>query len=105
MAFFEELRRRNVFRVGVAYVVAAWVLLQVFDVVGEILALPAWAGRLLLAALVVGFVLALILAWLYELTPEGLRPESEVDRSQSITPDAEPDHDRTAGPGGGIPAG
>jgi len=82
MSFFAELKRRNVFRVGLAYAVAAWVLLQVFDVIGEILELPAWGGKLILALLLVGFFLALILAWAYELTPEGVRRESEVDRSR-----------------------
>jgi len=85
MSLFTELKRRNVFRVGIAYAVAAWVLLQVFDVIGEILELPAWGGKLILAMLVVGFFLALILAWAYELTPEGVKRESEVDRSQSVT--------------------
>ena len=47
MSFFEELKRRNVFRVGAAYAVTAWVLLQVLDVVGEILELPAWGGKLI----------------------------------------------------------
>jgi TolB-like protein/Flp pilus assembly protein TadD len=82
---FEELKRRNVFRVGVAYAVAAWVLLQVFDVVGEILDLPEWGGKLILAMLVVGFFIALILAWAFELTPEGVKRESDVDRTQSQT--------------------
>jgi len=85
MSFFEELKRRNVFRVGAAYAVAAWVLLQVLDVVGEILELPQWGGKLILALVVVGFVLALIFAWVYELTPEGVKRESEVDRSRSIS--------------------
>ncbi len=86
MSFFEELKRRNVVRVGIAYAVFAWVLLQVLDVVGEILELPAWGGRMILVALVIGFFLALIFAWVYEITPEGLKKEEEVDRSQSITP-------------------
>ena len=85
VTLFQELKRRNVFRVGVAYVVAAWVLLQVFDVIGEILDLPASGGKLILAMLIVGFFIALILAWAYELTPEGVKRESEVDRSQSVT--------------------
>jgi TolB-like protein/Tfp pilus assembly protein PilF len=85
MSFFEELKRRNVVRVGVAYAVSAWVLLQMFDVVGEILELPAWGGKMILAALVIGFFLALIFAWVFELTPEGLMKETEIDRSQSIT--------------------
>ncbi len=86
MSFFDELKRRNVFRVGAAYAVAAWVLLQMFDVIGEILELPLWGGKLILLALVIGFFLVLILAWFYELTPEGVKRDYEVDRSQSITP-------------------
>jgi len=86
MSFFEELKRRNVFRVGVAYAVSAWVLLQIFDVIGEILELPAWGGKMVLAMLIIGFFLALFFAWAFELTPEGFKRESEVDRSQSITP-------------------
>jgi len=85
LKLFEELKRRNVFRVGAAYAVAAWVLLQVFDVVGEILELPEWGGKLILAMLVVGFFIALILAWAFELTPEGVKRESEVDRENSQT--------------------
>ncbi|MDX1381392.1 MAG: hypothetical protein R3233_09740, partial [Xanthomonadales bacterium] len=85
MSFFEELKRRNVFRVGAAYAVAAWVLLQVLDVVGEILELPPWAGKLLLALLVAGFFIAVFAAWAYELTPEGVKRERDIDRSQSIT--------------------
>ena len=85
MKLFQELKRRNVFRVGIAYAVAAWVLLQVFDVIAEILDLPAWGGKLILAMLVIGFFIALIVAWAYELTPEGVKRESEVDRTQSIT--------------------
>jgi TolB-like protein/Tfp pilus assembly protein PilF len=85
MSFFEELKRRNVVRVGIAYAVAAWVLLQLTDVVGEILELPEWGGKLILLAVVVGFIPALILAWAFEWTPEGVKRESEVDRSQSIS--------------------
>jgi TolB-like protein/Flp pilus assembly protein TadD len=86
MSLFDELKRRNVFRVGIAYVVAAWVLLQLFDVIGEILELPEWGGKLILAMLVLGLFMALIFAWAFELTPEGVKRESEVDRSRSITP-------------------
>jgi len=85
MSFFEELKRRSVVRVGIAYAVAAWVLLQMFDIIGEILELPAWGGKMILAALVIGFFLALILAWVFQLTPEGLKKETEIDRSQPVT--------------------
>jgi TolB-like protein len=86
MTFLEELRRRRVFRVGIAYVVAAWILLQVLDVIGEILELPPWGGKLLLVIIIVGFFVTIFVSWAYELTPEGIKRESEVDRGQSITP-------------------
>jgi TolB-like protein len=85
MSVLNELRRRNVFRVGIAYAVGAWILLQVLDVIGEILELPAWGGKLLLAIIVAGFFVTLFVSWAYELTPEGIKRESEVDRTQSIT--------------------
>jgi hypothetical protein len=85
MGLFEELKRRNVIRVGIAYAIAAWVLLQITDVVGEILELPAWGGKLILLILAVGFPLALIFAWAFEMTPQGIKREKDVDRSQSIT--------------------
>ena len=69
MSLFEELKRRNVVRVGIAYAVSAWVLLQMVDIIGEILELPAWGGKMILAALVIGFFVALIFAWVFELTP------------------------------------
>jgi hypothetical protein len=85
MRFVAELKRRNVFRVGIAYAVTAWVLLQVLDVVGEILELPAWGGKLILAIIVAGFFVTLFVAWAFELTPEGIKRESEVKRSESVT--------------------
>jgi TolB-like protein/Tfp pilus assembly protein PilF len=85
LSFFQELRRRNVFKVGAAYAVTTWVLLQLTDVVAEIMELPDWAPKLILLLLAVGFVPALIIAWAFELTPQGIKLESEVDRSQSVT--------------------
>lgn len=85
MTFLQELRRRNVFRVGIAYAAMAWVLLQIFDVVGDIFELPAWGGKLILAMLLVGFVLALVLAWAFEMTPEGIKRDKDVDRNRSVT--------------------
>jgi TolB-like protein len=79
-----ELRRRNVFKVGIAYLVAAWLLMQITDVVAPLLSLPDWVPRFIFLLLAVAFVPALIIAWAYELTPEGIRPEREVDRSRSI---------------------
>jgi adenylate cyclase len=85
MRLFEELKRRNVFRVGIAYGVAAWLLLQVTDIVTPILQLPDSIPRIVLFLLVIGFIPAAILAWAFEMTPEGVKLESEVDRSKSIT--------------------
>ena len=86
MSLFEELKRRNVFRVGIAYGVVSWLLLQVIATVVPILDLPEWVAKLTLLALALGFIPTLIFAWAYELTPEGIKPEAEVDRTRSIRP-------------------
>lgn len=85
MSFFNELKRRNVFRVGIAYAVTAWILLQVADLVLENLSAPPIVMKVFMLALAIGFPIALIFAWAFELTPEGLKLEKDVDRSQSIT--------------------
>ncbi len=85
MSFFEELKRRNVFRVGIAYAVVAWVLLQVVDLVFEYITAPAWIMQVFMLGLVIGLPLVLILAWVFELTPEGIKRETSVDSSQSVT--------------------
>jgi len=78
MSFFDELKRRNVIRVGVAYLVASWLLLQIVDVLVPILDLPLWVGKFVFLILVIGLLPALIFAWAYEMTPEGLKRDSEV---------------------------
>jgi len=85
-SLFEELKRRNVFRVGLAYVVSAWILAQVADLALEAFGAPEWILKTTLIALLVGFPIALIFAWAFEKTPEGIKLEKNVDRSQSITP-------------------
>ena len=84
--FIEELKRRNVFRVAVAYLVSAWLLLQLADIVLENISAPQWIMQVFMLALAVGLPIALIFAWAFELTPEGIKRERDVDRSQSITP-------------------
>ncbi len=84
-SFFSELKRRNVIRVAIAYIIVAWLLLQVVDVVVPILALPDSVGKLVLLLMGIGFPLALIFAWAFELTPEGLKREKDVVRDESIT--------------------
>jgi TolB-like protein len=82
---FEELKRRNVFKVGTAYVVLAWLLAQITDVFLEPFGAPDWVIKTILLLLVAGFPVALLFAWAFELTPEGIKKEKDVDRSQSIT--------------------
>jgi len=84
-SFFAELRRRNVFRVAVAYGIVAWLLVEVASVVLPTFKAPEWFMQAFTFVVIVGFPLALIFAWAYELTPEGLKKEKDVDRSQSIT--------------------
>ena len=84
-AFAKELSRRNVFRVGIAYVVVSWLIAQVAELALDSFAAPDWVIKTILLVLALGFPLALFFAWAYEITPEGLKKEKEVDRSQSIT--------------------
>ena len=85
MSFFNELKRRNVFKVVVAYVVVAWLVMQVADVILNNVEAPGWIFHVLLLFLGIGFIFAIFFAWEFELTPEGLKRETEVDRTQSIT--------------------
>ena len=84
MSFFEELKRRNVFRVGAACLVAAWLIVQVVETLFPIYGLSDAAIRLVIAILAIGLLPVVVLAWAFELTPEGLRKDKDVDRSQSI---------------------
>ena len=84
MSFFSELRRRNVFKVGLAYSVACWLLLQIVDLVLENINAPDWVMQVFMLAMAVGLPIALIIAWAFELTPEGVKLEKNVDQSESI---------------------
>lgn len=81
----EELTRRNVIRVAVAYVVASWVLLQVADLVIDNIGAPGWVMQVFMLFLALGFPLVVMFSWAFELTPEGIKRESEVVRNESIT--------------------
>ncbi len=82
----QELKRRNVFRVGMAYVVVAWLLAQAAELAFGSFEAPAWVMKVLLFVLVLGFPLALFFAWAFELTPEGIRLENKDERGDSIAP-------------------
>ena len=85
MSLVQELKRRNVIRVAILYLVSSWVLLQLTDVLSSLLSVPDFTGSIVILLLVLGFFPALIFAWVYEMTPEGLKREANIDRSQSVT--------------------
>ena len=87
MSLITELKRRNVFRVALVYIVASWLILQVADVGISLLGLPVTTGRLVFLLLAIGFPLVMLFSWAYEITPEGVKRESEVSRDASITAD------------------
>ncbi|MEO1338519.1 MAG: adenylyl cyclase, partial [Myxococcota bacterium] len=86
MSLISELRRRNVFRVAAAYAVSGWALLQVIDLLGGALDLPGALTRSVMLLLLVGLPIVIAFAWAFEVTPEGLKPSTEVDPDASIAP-------------------
>jgi TolB-like protein/Tfp pilus assembly protein PilF len=85
MNFFSELKRRNVYKVAVAYVVVSWLTIQAASILLPTFEAPAWAMKVIVLVLVLGFPAALVLSWAFELTPEGIKLESEIDPNKSIT--------------------
>ena len=85
MSIFREFKRRNVFRVGAAYLVVAWLVLQVADVILGNIEAPGWIFQIILISLALGLPLTILLSWVYELTPDGIKRDSEVSESTSIT--------------------
>lgn len=77
--FFAELKRRNVYKVAVAYAVVAWLLIQIATATFPVLEIPTWATRLIIAVVLLGFPIALVIAWAFELTPEGLKRTEAVE--------------------------
>ena len=73
MSLFDELKRRNVFRVTIAYVIVAWLVMQIADVVLNNITAPDWVFQVLMLFLAVGLPIAVISAWAFEMTPEGLK--------------------------------
>ena len=85
MSLIAELKRRNVFRVGAAYAIVAWLLIEVASVIFPGLHLPDWTLTFLIIVILAGYPVALIFAWAVELTPEGIKRESDVDRVESTS--------------------
>ncbi len=77
--FFAELKRRDVYKVAIAYAVVAWLLMQIATQVFTFLEIPNWAIRLVIMLVVIGFPIALVIAWAFELTPKGLKRTEFVD--------------------------
>jgi TolB-like protein/Tfp pilus assembly protein PilF len=82
-SFFAELRRRNVYRVAVAYAIVSWLIIQIASSTFPVLEIPSWCVRLVIVLLVLGFPVALILGWAYELTPEGLKRTEDMPPTSS----------------------
>jgi Tfp pilus assembly protein PilO len=85
MSLFAELKRRNVVRVGIAYAVIGWILAQIAEFAFENFGAPEWVLKSVVVVILLGLPLALFFAWAFEITPEGVKREEDVDRSQSIT--------------------
>jgi hypothetical protein len=85
MRLIAELTRRNVLRVAVAYLVGSWLLIQVSDILFAAFVFPAWTMRALIIALAIGLPVTLLVSWVFELTPDGFKRESEIDRRESVT--------------------
>ena len=84
MSLIAELKRRNVFRVGVAYAIVAWLLIEVSSVLLPTFKVPEWVFQAFVILVVLGFPLTLVIAWAFEMTPEGIKREAEVDRTESV---------------------
>jgi len=82
--FLAELKRRNVYKVAVAYAVVSWLLIQVATQVFPFFEVPNWTVRLVVLLLIIGFPAALIFSWAFEITPEGIKRESEIEPNESI---------------------
>ena len=95
MSLFSELKRRNVFRVGAAYIVVAWLIIQVAETLFPLFGFGDAPARIVVVVLAIGFVPVLIISWAFELTPEGIKRDSDVDPGLSIAPHTGKKLDRT----------
>src|SRR5512132_3391128 len=82
--FFSELKRRNVYKVAIAYGVVAWLLMQIASQIFPFFDIPNWAVRLVVLILILGFPVALVLAWAFELTPEGIKRTDEIEPGRRL---------------------
>ena len=85
MSFISELKRRNVFKVAAAYLIVSWLILQIIGSIVPIIEAPDWVSKAILLLLIAGFPIALLFAWAFEMTPEGIKKESEISHEESVT--------------------
>ena len=85
MSFLSEIKQRRVFQVAAMYAVVAWLLIEIVTTVEEPLNLPAWVDTFVIVLLAIGFPVALLLSWAFDVTPEGIKPASQV-QPDSVTP-------------------
>ena len=91
MSFFNELKQRSVIRVAAAYLVIGWLLAQIATTLEDALNLPAWFDTLVVTLLMIGFPIALLFSWAFELTPDGIKKESEIE---AVTVELPPEPDQ-----------
>ena len=82
--YFDELKRRNVFRVGAAYAGVGWLAIEVVDTLAPRMAMPEWVPGFVILLVMIGFPIALLFSWAFEMTPEGLKKTADVDTDESI---------------------
>src|SRR5688572_27678958 len=82
--FFAELKRRNVYKVAVAYAVIAWLLIQAGSILFPTFEAPGWVMKVFVTLIAAGFVVALIMAWAFEMTPRGLKPTGEISSNERL---------------------
>src|SRR5437879_1248853 len=85
MSFFAELKRRNVYKVAIAYAVVAWLLIQAASILFPAFDAPSWVMKIFIIVIIFGFPVALIFSWAFEITPEGIKLESEIEPNKSVT--------------------
>lgn len=85
MSLISELKRRNVFRVATAYIIAGWIIMQVIDVMSPALQFPDWVASLMAVILMIGFPIAIVVSWIYEVTEDGLKKTTAIGDQPSIT--------------------
>ena len=84
MSLFTELKRRNVFRIGIAYSITTWLIAQIAGLAAVSFFAPDWVMKMIITLLILGFPIALLMAWAYELTPDGLRRDADIEPGQSV---------------------